>query len=341
MAFLADLALFAAKTILVVGSVLIILAFIFQMSQKGARNRAQIEIEKLNTRFRSFRRHLQSHLLGKKHFKNILKLEKKADKKDEKADKKSGRIFVLDFDGDIRATAVASLREEVTAILSIAADEDEVVLRLESGGGLVTSYGLAASQLARLKNAKNAKVKLTVCVDKVAASGGYMMACVGDKILAAPFAVLGSIGVIAQIPNFNKLLRKHDIDYREVTAGQYKRTVIGEITEPGLEKFKEQIEGTHVLFKNFVAGHRPRVDLAKVATGEHWYGTQCLELGLIDEVLTSDEYLYNFFQTHDVYRVKFLGRKKWMDRFSEAASLALHKLVLKVFSDLDRSRFEV
>jgi serine protease SohB len=154
--------------------------------------------------------------------------------------------------------------------------------------------------------------------------------------------VLGSIGVIAQVPNFNKLLRKHDIDYREVTAGQYKRTVtvFGEITETGMEKFKEQIEGTHVLFKSFVAAHRPSVDLVRVATGEHWYGTQCVELGLIDEILTSDEYLYKHFETHDVFRVKYLGRKKWMDRFSESATHALQRVVLKTVTAMDRSRFD-
>lgn len=337
---LIEIGLFTAKTVLIAGSIVVIAAFLFQMGSRGSRARPQMEVEKLNSRYRSFRRHLSSQLLGKKQFKSLLKTEKKAEKAERQSDAKPGRVFVVDFEGDIRASAVTNLREEITAILSVAQADDEVVMRLESGGGLVTAYGLAAAQMARLKDAK---IKLTVCVDKVAASGGYMMACVADRILSAPFAVLGSIGVIAQVPNFNKLLRKHDVDYREVTAGQYKRTitVFGEITEPGLEKFKEQIESTHQLFKNFVRQHRPQIDLVKVATGEHWYGSQCLELGLVDEIKTSDEYLFERYPISDVFRVRYVGKKKWMDRLSESASQALYRLGVKILSDLDRSRFDL
>ena len=109
------------------------------------------------------------------------------------------------------------------------------------------AYGLAASQMQRIRDKK---LKLTVCVDKVAASGGYMMAVVADKIIAAPFAVLGSIGVLAQVPNFHRLLKKHDVDFEMLTAGKYKRTLtmFGENTDKGREKFQEDIEDTHVLF---------------------------------------------------------------------------------------------
>ena len=200
------------------------------------------------------------------------------------------RVFVIDFKGDVMATEVDSLREEVTVVIGIARAGDEVVVRLESSGGAVHSYGLAASQLARLRNRQ---IPLTVCVDKVAASGGYMMACVAPKVLAAPFAILGSIGVVAAVPNLHRLLEKHGVDYENFTAGRYKRTVslLGPITDEGREKFKEQLEETHVLFKRFVHEMRPKLDIEQLATGEHWYGTQAVELGLVDELATSDDYL--------------------------------------------------
>jgi len=338
MQFISELSLFALKTLLIAGSIIVVAGFVFQMNSVRSKSRNQIDVEKLNSRFRSFRQHLQSYLLSKRDFKILMKAEKKAGKKEDGA--KPGRVFVVDFDGDIRATATGSLREEITAILSVAKPDDEVVVRLESGGGLVTSYGLAAAQLERLKAEK---IKLVVCVDKVAASGGYMMACVADRILAAPFAVVGSIGVIAQIPNFNRLLKRADVDYREVTAGEFKRTVtvFGEITAAGLEKFKEQIESTHGLFKSFVIKHRPKLDLSKVATGEHWYGQPSLDLGLIDEILTSDEYLYRRMANADVFKIQYNTRKKWLERLSEAASVAMYRALIKIWSDLDRTKLEL
>ena len=147
------------------------------------------------------------------------------------------------------AHEVESLREEITAIISIAnPSKDKVLIRLESGGGVVHGYGLAASQLQRIKSAG---IPLSVAIDKVAASGGYMMACVADEILAAPFAIVGSIGVIAQIPNFNKILKKNDVEFEQITAGEFKRTLtlFGENTDKAREKFREEIEQTHDLFK--------------------------------------------------------------------------------------------
>lgn len=336
MDFLADIGLFAAKTTLIVGAILVVLIFIIQASMGRSRHRPLLEVEKLNSRFKSLKRQLQEQILGKKQFKSLLKDDKKTSKRE--SEPKASRVFVLDFHGDIKASAVNSLREEVTAILSVAQPGDEVVVRLESGGGLVTSYGLGASQLARFREAQ---VQLTVCVDKIAASGGYMMACVADKIVAAPFAVLGSIGVIAQLPNFHRVLKKHDIDYREVTAGEFKRTVsvMGEITEPGFEKFKSQIEETHQLFKQFIQTHRPKVDVPQVATGEHWYGTQALANHLIDELATSDDYLFKKFEAADVYRVQYHGRKRLTDRLSESLTQASRRLLLGLWSDLDQTRF--
>jgi serine protease SohB len=336
MEFLAELGLFALKTLIIVGGIIVVLAFLVQTSV-ARKHKPQIEVEKLNHRFRFLRRQLQRHLLAPKKFKSLLKDEKKADKKE--TEPRSSRVFVLEFQGDVRATAVESLREEITAILSVAKPGDEVVVRLESGGGLVTAYGLAASQLERIKAHG---LRLTICVDKIAASGGYMMACVAHRVLAAPFAVLGSIGVIAQVPNFNRVLKKNDIDYREITAGEFKRTIsiFGEITETGMEKFRSQIEDTHGLFKAYVSTHRPQLDLAKVATGEYWYGTQARDLGLVDELMTSDEYLHRQYDVADVYSVKYHPKRRLMDKLSEAVSTSLHSLTLKLWTEVEKKRLD-
>jgi serine protease SohB len=228
------------------------------------------------------------------------------------------RVFVIDFKGDIMATGVESLREEVTAVVGIAEATDEVVVRLESPGGAVHSYGLAASQLARLRE-KN--IPLTICVDKVAASGGYMMACVGQQVIAAPFAVIGSIGVVASLPNVHRLLEKHGVDYADYTAGRYKRTVtvLGQVTDEGKAKLKEQLEETHGLFKEFIHTMRPKLDVEAVATGEHWYGTRAVELGLIDKLSTSDDYLLERAKEARVFEVECERPRPLRER---AASMA-------------------
>lgn len=342
MDFIFEIGLFALKTLIItliiVGGVTALLIVVAQLFTPGrGRNHPQIEVEKLNSRFRSLRRQLHRHLLSKKNFKSSVKREKKDEKKN--SGPKETRVFVIEFRGDIRASQVESLREEVTALLSVAKAGDEIVVQLESGGGLVTAYGLAAAQLERLKAHG---LRLTICVDKIAASGGYMMACVADRIFAAPFAVVGSIGVIAQVPNFNKLLKKHDIEYKEVTAGEFKRTVtvFGEITEPGMQKFKNQIEDTHTLFKNFVAKHRPNIDLAKVATGEYWYGMQAVGLGLVDDLMTSDEYLFKFFDIADVYRVEYRGPKGLVERLSGSVSAVAEATLFRLWTEFDRRRLD-
>lgn len=224
------------------------------------------------------------------------------------------RVYVLRFEGDIRASSVESLREEITAILTMARPEqDRAIVCLESPGGMVPSYGLAAAQLARLREAG---MDLTVTVDRVAASGGYMMAAVGHRIVAAPFAVLGSIGVVAQIPNFHRWLTRNDIDIELLTAGEYKRTLtmLGENTDEGRKKFREQLEEAHELFKTFLTRYRPQLDLEQVATGEHWYGEQAREMGLADELRTSDDLLLELIREADVFELTYhrpqtLGRR--------------------------------
>lgn len=270
-----------------------------------------------------------------KQFQKALAKKTKQKLKDKgKSKKKEKRIFVLDFDGDIKASAVKHLREEISTIISTANKDDEVVVRLESGGGMVHGYGLAAAQLVRLKEAG---LTLTICVDKIAASGGYMMACVADKILAAPFAVVGSIGVVSQMPNFNKWLKKHDIDYEMFTAGEYKRTVtmFGENDDEDRAKYTEELEQTHELFKHFVTTYRPKLDLAKVANGDHWYGEDALKLNLVDELSTSDAYLLQQMEKYQAYAL--LSRQK--PTFAEKLGLAnaAHSAVSGVVSTATKS----
>jgi serine protease SohB len=246
---------------------------------------------------------------------------------------------VLEFDGDVHASDTENLREEISAVLPQIREGDEILVKLESPGGLVHGYGLAASQLQRIADAK---IPLTIAVDKVAASGGYMMACVANNIIAAPFAVLGSIGVIAQLPNFNRLLKKHDIDIELLTAGEYKRTLtmLGENTDKGRQKFVEELEETHTLFKEFVGENRPMLDIAKVSTGEVWYGRKAIDVGLIDKLQTSDAFVQERLIDEDVYEVKFVHKKSWQEKMGMAAEGVMEKTLLKVWHRMqDRTNF--
>ena len=314
MGFLSEYGMFLAKAATLVVAVLVVVGGIVALARRGEgqpESRGRLDIRHLNEDYDGMALALKAATLPKKALKQARKEQKARDKQHDKTARR--RVFVLNFHGDIRAAAVASLREEVTAVLTVAQPEDEVVLRLDSAGGLVHGYGLAAAQLLRLRDRR---VKLTVAVDKVAASGGYMMACVADRIIAAPFAILGSIGVIAQLPNFNRVLKKHDVDFEQFMAGEFKRTVtiFGENTDQGRRKFQEEIEDAHALFKDFIKAHRPRVDLERVATGEHWYGTRALECQLVDELRTSDDYLLDASAGADLYEITYTGKKPWLAR---------------------------
>jgi serine protease SohB len=324
MEFLSEYGLFLAKTItIVVATLAIIGGIVALLFRSQIKPKEHLEIKHLNRDYEAMANALQSAMLSKKEFKAKLKALKKQHKAEERGNAPPRRkIFVLNFHGDIRATEVAELREEITAVLTVATPEDEVLLRLESPGVVVHAYGLAASQLLRLREQK---ISLTVAVDKVAASGGYLMACVADRIIAAPFAVVGSIGVVSQLPNFNRLLKRNDVDFEQFTAGEYKRTVtlFGEITERGREKFQQEIEEVHELFKDFVKEHRGKMDIDKVATGEHWYGAQAVALDLIDELRTSDDYLLAASKTADLFEVNYVGKKPLMARLLSLGTRAL------------------
>jgi serine protease SohB len=321
----AEYGLFLAKTITVLVFIWLLMLLIFSFSKK-ARSDDHFEITNLNKKYKNMADSLRFSLLTKKDLKKAKKENKKELKQEKKTvDTNRKRIFVLNFLGNIKATAVRHLRKEITAILSVASSNDEVVICLENAGGLVHEHGFASSQLLRIKQKG---IPLTIAVDKVAASGGYMMACVADKIVAAPFAVVGSIGVIAQLPNFNRLLDKHGVDFELMKAGELKRTVtmFGKNTDEDRAHFNEQLEDTHDLFKDFVKENRPSLEIDRVATGEHWLATRGIELNLVDELLTSDDYLLQASNNADIYEISYTVPKTISERFAASIQVTLDKL---------------
>lgn len=351
MEFISELGLFILKAVVIVVAV----AAVFSLLLKGimrSRSTAHgkhgwIELQKINDLHDSFKDVFNQVQMGEQSFMKKKQADMKAKRKQEKKEQKSKKkqtakekstdadettesdrkkkLYVLNFEGDIQASQVSALRNEITAVLVDATKDDEVLVGVQSPGGLVHAYGLAASQLLRIRRAG---IKLTVAVDQVAASGGYLMATVADRIIAAPFALVGSIGVIAELPNFNRLLQKHEIDYEVLTAGEHKRTltIFGENTEAGRSKFMEEIEDVHQLFREFVTENRPNVEDDKVKTGEAWYGQRAIELNLIDEILTSDQYILDACKERDVYSLKWVVPQTPIDRLTSKLNALVSKI---------------
>ena len=321
MEYLIDYILFFAKTITIIIAFVIPIVLISALTARQRQHQKEhLDISHVNRRYEAMSNTIDSVQLPKKALKEQMKKQKKERKSAEKektADTDRKRVYVLAFEGDLEASQIDRLREEITALLTVKEKPDEVVIRVESKGGVVHGYGLAASQLRRIKDRQ---ITLTVSVDKVAASGGYLMACVADKIIAAPFAIVGSVGVLAQIPNFHRALEKHNIDYQEFTAGEYKRTVgmFTEPTEKGKAKFLEEIQDVHNLFKEFVKDNRPQVEVDEIATGEHWYGTRALDLNLVDELRTSDDYLLELSENSEIYEIKYVKKEPLSERLQPA-----------------------
>ncbi len=353
--FFFDYGLFLLKSVTVVVA---IAAIILISVAAGMRTRksaeGHIEVTRVNDDIDHLRDTLSATVEEPYAFKHQIKQRHKAEKAEHKAKVKSlkqaakkdseqeverkRRLYVLDFEGDMKASAVSRLRREITAVLSLAEKQDGVLVRLESGGGMVHAYGLASSQLQRVKDQQ---IDLTVCVDKVAASGGYMMACVASKLLAAPFAIIGSIGVIAQLPNFHRLLKKNDVDFEMITAGEYKRTltIFGENTEKGRKKFTDDIEDIHLLFKDFVSQHRPQLNIEEVATGEIWFGQRAVDNALIDGLSTSDEYIVKACEESDVFEVKYEEKKSLPEKLGIAMHAAIDAVLLKWLARGTQNRF--
>ena len=363
MEFLIEYGLFLAKTVTFLVAIAVVIGLTVCAGTKTKKDpEGQVEVRRLNDHYEDIKDLMQVTLLEEDEYKAVLKEEKKKHKAEAKAkkaalklaskqadvsavetqenpvEKVEKRVFVINFDGDVRASATAALREEITALLTIARPVDEVVVRLESGGGMVHSYGLAASQLQRITNAS---IPLTVCVDMVAASGGYMMACVANKILAAPFAILGSIGVVAQLPNFHRLLKKNDIDFEMLTAGEYKRTLtmFGENTDKARQKFVDELEDVHGLFKRFVSTHRAQVDVDAVSTGEVWFGQQAIDNKLIDEIMTSDEYITAQYADAQVFEMRFEVPKTMPQKLGLAAEATFDRVVMRAWQQLSQRYF--
>jgi len=320
---LSNYGLFLAELLTVAVIVAVVAVLIISSAKRGSLQDG-LTVEHLNKRYQNMGDTVRRAVEGSQRFKQASKQRRKDQKRLAKKGSDRPRVFVIDFKGDIRASATASLREEVSAILAAAGKDDQVLVRLENPGGTVHEHGLAASQLLRIKQHG---LRLLVAVDKVAASGGYLMACVADEILAAPFAIVGSIGVIAQLPNFHRWLEAKGVDFEQVTAGRYKRTLtlFGENTDEGRDKLKQELEEVHRLFKHQIAEHRSKVDLDVVATGEHWYGLKALELELIDRITTSDDFLLEASKDHDIYSVSYKRRRSLPERVMAGAEALLSR----------------
>jgi len=340
--FLYEYGLFVAKAVTLVIAFIVVVSTIVGLASKQKHGKGQLEIVSISEQLKDITNYAKQVLLDKNALKKLAKEQKKEAKAKNKSKNKAkiteqgeesekSRLYVIDFKGSMDANEVEHLREEITAILCVANKEDEVLVRLESGGGVVHGYGLAASQLQRIKEKG---LKLTIAVDKVAASGGYMMACVADKLLASQFAYIGSIGVLAQLPNFNKLLKKNDIEFEQHTAGEFKRTltVFGENNDEGRAKFKEEIEEIHVLFKDFVQSQRPDMDIDKVATGEYWPGIKAKSLGLIDDITTSDDYILSHYPAREIFSVKYAVKKNVAEKLGMSAANVVERVFMKSMS---------
>lgn len=355
MEFLSEYGLFLAKTVTLVLALLFVIMIVVANASRQkpeAKPKGHITVLKLNEELETMREDIRHEILDEE----LLKLEAKEEKKRDKAERKAKvkalkektrtasaageegvvelddgderkRIFVMSFDGDTAASAVEELRQMITAVLQVArANVDEIMLRLESPGGMVHAYGLAASQLARLRKHN---IRLTICVDRVAASGGYMMACIANDLIAAPFAYIGSIGVLVQLPNVHRLLKDHKVDYEMITAGEYKRTLttFGENTDADRAKVQEEVDEMHMLFKNFIHEYRPALDVAQVATGEVWTGTQALAKGLIDSLDTSDEWIVARCEEADVYEISWEHKRRIADKLAAMLEGSMRKAV--------------
>ncbi len=341
MAFWLDIASFAVKALLIVAALGALAALLARLTRRDLRRGGrEIEVHSLNERYDQMRDELDAEILDRKERRSLAKSRAKARKREaaRAATPTARRVYVLGFKGDLVASAVKRLAREVDAVLTVARPStDEVVLRLQSSGGTVTGYGLAAAEVSRLRDRK---IKVTVSVDQVAASGGYMMACAADKIVAAPFALVGSIGVVAQAPNLHRLLKKNDIDYEELTAGEFKRSisVLGEITPAGRAHFLGKIEDIHTAFKSFVAERRPAADLARVANGDVWLASEAVSLGLVDALSTGDDLIFRLKDEARLFEVATAARKTLLQQllgglgFEGPSALAPLGAIAKAFS---------
>ena len=350
MDFLIQYGMFLAKVLTVAIAIIFVLVVVASTGNRHRREvtKGHVKVTKVNDHLDEMTQAVEKAVLEKETYKKQAKEKKKQEKKAHKARKaetdkaadaeNQPRVFLLSFKGDIAAHEVASLRETITAILAVARPADEVILRLESPGGMVHAYGLASSQLMRIKDKK---IPLTICVDKVAASGGYMMACIADRLVAAPFAIIGSIGVLVQLPNFHRVLKKNDIDYETIAAGEFKTTLttFGEITQKGRDKVKADVEDMHGLFKSWVKDHRPSVDIDKISTGETWVGIQAKERYMVDELRTSDECIIEACKKASVYEVEYQQKQSIQEKVGSIFKNSMESVLSSIFDRAENEKF--
>ena len=343
MEILTDYLIFLLKVFTIALAITIPLLIVIGTSKGKSQSRGKLSITNLSNKFEEMGNAVKGSVMNpkelKKFNKEISKDKKKKDKgKDKDKDNETDSVFVLNFKGDIQASEVEKLKQEVNAILLSDTECKEVVIRVESGGGSAYAYGLCAAELKRLVDNE---INLTVCIDKVAASGGYLMSCVATKIIAAPWAIVGSIGVIAQLPNFHRLLKKNSIDFEMHTAGAFKRTLttLGENTDEGREKFKSDLEDLHLIFKNFVKEQRPQVDTEIVATGETWQGEDAVKVGLVDSLETSDNYLVSLSKDAKLFELEFVEKKNLTERFAISMQIVIEKSLIKFYDLINKDRF--
>ena len=337
MEILVDYLIFLLKVFTIALAITLPLLLIIGSSKNKSQPKGKLSITNLSDKFEDMGNALKGSLMNPKELKKFNKDLSKDKKKKNKTENEE-TVFVLNFNGDIQASEVEKLKQEVNSILLSESECKEVVLKVESGGGSAYAYGLCAAELKRLVDNE---ISLTVCIDKVAASGGYLMSCVATKIIAAPWAIVGSIGVIAQLPNFHRLLKKNSIDFEMHTAGAFKRTLttLGENTEEGREKFKSELEDLHLIFKNFVKEQRPQVDTEVVATGEVWQGEEAVKVGLVDSLETSDNYLVNLSKEAKLFEIEFVEKKNLTERFAFSMQLIIEKTLFKFYDLINRDRF--
>ena len=337
MEILLDYLIFLLKVLTIALAVTVPLLIVIGSSKGKSQSKGTLSITNLSNKYEEMGNAVKGSLMSSKELKKFNKELSKNKKKKDKGDKEE-TVFVLNFNGDIQASQVEKLKQEINAILLSDSSCREVVVKVESGGGSAYAYGLCAAELKRLVDND---INLTVCIDKVAASGGYLMSCVASKIIAAPWAIVGSIGVIAQLPNFHRLLKKNSIDFEMHTAGAFKRTLttLGENTEEGREKFKSDLEDLHIIFKDFVKDQRPQVDTDVVATGEVWQGEEAMEVGLVDGLETSDNYLVNLYKEAKLFEIEFVEKKNLSERFAFSMQLLIEKSVIKFYDLINRDRF--
>lgn len=334
----------AAIVLLVILGAVAGLMALFSIAGLRARPQARLEARSLNDEWTERKRTLESFFLSKKELKARLKADRESEKERIEGRTEKKRLWVIDFKGDMAASGVDCLRNEITSILEVAANGapdparpplDEVLLRIDSPGGTVTGYGHAAAQVERIRHAG---LKVTVAIDEIAASGGYMMAVVASEIIAAPFAVIGSIGVVGQVPNIHRLLKRFDVDVLELTAGNNKRPVslLGPLSDDGIQTFKKQLADTHRLFKDHVHRYRPGLDIEAVTQGDIWHGQDAVSVKLIDRLMTSDEFIDRARHEHgmDVFQVKWLPARSWRDRLEASGVSLLEKAISRTLGRL-------